>query len=342
MTDTRHLMDLPPGSRTAQPFIEKRVDEIVGRFVSSQEAQRFARHVPPFLRHWLEIGVTALGGYLTIHRKKLPRGIPGDLLWIALNRAIDQAAAQFGETLFGGAGEESAPERKEEAMEKRLALHRSKDKTSIHASHCPDLPPEREAGQGKTGPIPAVKHRWYTLAEAKSVRIINPDGKVSGRFACDSCKDAIAALEQGGVPVVGQSAVTPVAAGNPIFAAIAARIMPGQRESKASELLARFPDLRNELFRKLFLWLTPEERNRVDERLALHLDSEAELKNLAASRNADELRLNLRLIMSKGAVLASEGVEALGLREAETQLNEAADRVRDAGSFFRGLRGRFH
>src|SRR3989344_2902696 len=164
-------MDLPAASRTAQPFIEKRVDEIIGRFTSSEEAKRFATMIPPLYQPWVQGALTALGGFFTIHRKLLPGGFGGDLLWIGLNRAIDQAAEKFGESLFSGAGDESTPERKSKMAETRLALTKGKDR-KLHRERCPALPSEREAGSGRKGPIPKIEHDWYSVVEAKAVKKI--------------------------------------------------------------------------------------------------------------------------------------------------------------------------
>src|SRR3989344_5831259 len=311
-------MDLPAASRTAQPFIEKRVDEIIGRFTSSQEAKRFATMIPPLYQPWVQGALTALGGFFTIHRKLLPGGFGGDLLWIGLNRAIDQAAEKFGESLFSGAGDESTPERKSKMAETRLALTREKDR-QLHLMGCPKLRSEREAGSGKKGPIPAIEHEWYTIEEARSFNMIGPDGVVAAEYACGSCKDAIVRQSPPAASTPQSTAPAPSTAAPTSFgAAIAAWIAPKPKSPKAAELLAANEDLAEKL--DLLIGLLPAERRRgVHEVIANHLNSEAELITLTATDDPDVFWDRLAYIRDEGGMSkklgldrAEEGVKALG------------------------------
>jgi len=319
VTDPRHFMDLPAASRTAQPFIEKRVDEIIGRFTSSQEAKRFATMIPPLYQPWVQGALTALGGFFTIHRKLLPGGFGGDLLWIGLNRAIDQAAEKFGENLFSGGGDESSLERKREMAEVKLALTKGKDR-KLHLERCPQLFAEREAGQGKKGPIPAVKHDWYSVAEAKSFKLIAPDGTVAADYACDSCKEAIAGLAApvAPTPKVTETSVPKTAAPTTFGGALAAWIAPKPKSPKAAELLAANEDLAEKL--DLLIGMLPVERRRgVHGVIADHLNSKAELIALTSTDDPDVFWDRLAYIRDEGGWTkklgldrAEEGVKALG------------------------------
>lgn len=320
MTETKYPLGLSPAARTVKPFIERTAGSIAVRLASIEEVQRFAQKLPPAVRWLANIGVTAGGGYLMLSRERFPRGSFGDALWHLANDAIDMAASSFAEK-FNEAGEGvSTAEKGQENMASKLALTRGKER-KLHMENCPKLPAEREAGQGNKGPIPAIKHDWYSLDDARTFKMITPDGIVAAENACDSCKDAIAASTQ--KPAVAPTATTvaPAApAGNPFMAAIAAWIMPGQKPPKAAELLAANPDLAEQLD-LLINGLLVEERASAHETIVRYLDSEAELKVLTSTQDPNVFRNRLLYIKDK-----SIG-DKLGVPEIEKGLDEISTEV---------------